>query len=424
MTSLRSQGGRGRDALPLAGFRILDLSRFLSGPFGTMTLADLGAEIIKLESPSQPDDGRAVPPWSRGSDSVYFHSLNRNKKSVCLDIKSAAGRAVFYELVRKADVVFDNFRPGVTSRLGVDSETLSLVNPDIICVSLSGFGHTGPWSERPAYDNQIQALTGLMALTGDPASPPTKTGLSLVDHIGGLYAAIAILAGILGRQHGQRNRAFDVSLLDSTLAMFDYLASIYLTCGEVPTRVANSAHPYIVPARNFQAADRWLQISAFTDEFWRGVCRAIGRPDMAVDPRYAERPQRLRHREVLLKELDEIFATKPSAEWLAALEREGVPCAPILTMVEGLELDQVKAREMIVEIERPDAGPVRVIGNPIKMNPSLQARLEPAPVLGGDTAAVLSGLLGYDDERVRALVEEGVAFDPALADNQPRPSAP
>lgn len=393
--------------LPLSGIRILDLTHFLAGPFGSMILGDLGAEVIRVEHPSHLEQARKTPPHSMGGESVYFLSLNRNKKSITLDLKKEQGREVFLDLVRNADVVFDNFRAGVTKKLGIDHATLRLVKPDIICCSLSGFGATGPFSDRPGYDYIMQGISGLMSLTGEPGAAPAKTGISVVDHVGGLYAVIAILASLVQKERKGTGQFADVALLDSILSLFTYVAGYYLNAGDVPKKISASGHPSYVPVQNFETADEYIVLMPTTDKFWHGTCRAIGKSEWADDPRFASSADRLTHKQELLDLLIPLLKTRPSAYWLDALALEGVPSSPINTLPEGLEHPQVKARDMVVAVPHPVAGMFRMLGNPIKM-PDKDPVYASPPLLGQHTEEILAGLLGYPMEKIAALRDQGV----------------
>ncbi|MDO9401734.1 MAG: CoA transferase [Polaromonas sp.] len=394
-------------ALPLSGIRILDLTHFLAGPFASMILGDLGAEVIRIEHPTHLEEARKTPPHFMDGESVYFLSLNRNKKSITLDLKKEQGREVFLDLVRNADVVFDNFRPGVTERLGIDHAKLRLIKPDIICCSLSGFGMTGPFSDRPGYDYIMQGISGLMSLAGEPGTPPEKTGISVVDHVGGLYAVIAILASLVQKERKGTGQLSDVALLDSILSLFTYVAGFYLNAGDVPKKISASGHPAYVPVQNFETADGYIVLMSLTEKFWCATCRAIGKPEWADDPRFSSSANRLTHKQELLDLLIPLLKTKPSDYWLDALALEGVPSSPINTLAEGLEHPQVKARNMIVNVPHPVAGTFRTLGNPIKM-PDKDTVYASPPLLGQHTEEVLAGLLAYSREKIVALRGQGV----------------
>jgi crotonobetainyl-CoA:carnitine CoA-transferase CaiB-like acyl-CoA transferase len=392
---------------PLAGVRVLDLTHFLSGPFCTMILGDLGAEVLKIEDPAHLDDARTVPPFSIGGHSTYYLSLNRNKKSVTLDLKTARGRELFYALVSRADAVVDNFRPGVTARLEIDYPRLRAINPAIVCCSLSGFGATGPARDRPGYDYLMQALSGLMSLTGEPDQPPAKAGISIVDHVGGLFAAVGVLAVLVEARRTGIGRQIDLALLDCQLALFSYLAANFLNHSAVPERQVRSAHPFVVPCQNFRAADGWLSVTAMTQRFWERLCAAIERPDLREDPRFRTREDRYRHRKDLVAVLDGILAARPVAEWMECLLRHGVPAAPVNDLPAALGDPQVLARGMVRELGHTAYGRVRVLGNPVKVS-GADEPATPPPCAGEHTEEILCGLLGLSATDVAELRESRV----------------
>lgn len=385
----------------LDGIRVLELASQLSGPYGAMVLADLGAEVIKVESPSRPDAARTVPSATVGDQPTYYLSLNRNKRSVLLDLKDERGHAAFLKLAAVSDVVLDNFRPGVMERLKIDHTRLAEVNPGIITCSLSGFGQTGPERERPGYDYIMQALAGTMSLTGDPDGPPTKYGISVVDHVGGLFAAIGILSALAARDRDPegRGQAVDIALLDTHLSLLSYVATEVLNGGQVPQRHRMSAHPSLVPAQAFLTADGYLVVMPLANHFFPPLCDALGLPELATDPRFVDGAQRLRHREELLGILEPRFAERSTADWVHRLEGEGVPVAPVQTVSDALEMEQVRARDMVVDLHHPSYGDYRAVGNPIKLSAAEQP-LRAAPTAGGDTMAVLTELAGLSPEDV------------------------
>lgn len=377
---------------PLEGVRILDLTHMLSGPYAAMLLGDLGADVVKVESPRRPDRARSVPPWRVGDQSAYYLSLNRNKRSVTLDLKEPPDRERFLELVRTADVVFENFRPGVADRLGLDQATLEAHNPDVVVCSLSGFGQTGPWRDRPAYDYLVQALAGTMSLTGDPTGPPTKYGVSIVDHVGGLFAVIGILSALVSRERGRGNRAVDVSLFDSHLSLLSYLAGWQLNCDAVPTRHRSSAHPTLVPSQVFETGDGHIVIMVLAEHFWEPMCGALGMPEIAHDPRFTDATERLAHRDELVTILEKRLREASTKYWLDALVDAGVPSAPVQSVPEALRGEQVRAREMVLELHHPQYGTYRAIANPVKFSGSGPPPARPAPLLGEHTQELLKEL--------------------------------
>lgn len=394
---------------PLEGVRVLELTAQLSGPFAAMILADLGAEVIKIESPNRPDPARHVPSTRVDGQTTYYLSLNRNKRSVLLDLKDPAGHEVFLRLVEGSDVVLDNFRPGVTTRLGIDHERLAARNPGIVTCSLSGFGETGPDRDRPGYDYLMQALAGTMDLTGDPDGPPTKYGISVVDHVGGLFAVIGVQAALGARDRDPEGRGHhvDLGLLDTHLSLLSYLACEWLNGGALPRRQRMSAHPRLIGNQLFRTADGHLVAMPLTDRFFGLMCDALGRSDLVDDDRFADAEARLRHREVLLGILEARFAERTTDEWLKELTAAGVPAAPVQTVAEALEMDQTRARDMVVELRHPGYGTYRMVGNPLKIS-DVDDRLRPAPTAGQDTREVLTSLAGLTGQEIDDLVDGGV----------------
>ncbi|MGH3343534.1 MAG: CaiB/BaiF CoA transferase family protein [Carbonactinosporaceae bacterium] len=398
---------------PLEGLRILDLTHMLAGPYATMLLGDLGADVVKVESPHRPDRARAVPPWWVGDQSAYYLSLNRNKRSLALDLTDPGDRDRFLELVRTADVVFENFRPGVAERLGIGRATLEAYNPEIIVCALSGFGQTGPWRDRPAYDYLVQALAGTMSLTGDPEGPPTKYGISIVDHVAGLFAVIGILTAVVSRRHDGAGRAIDVSLLDTHLSLLSYLAGWHLNCGAAPTRHAASAHPTLVPSQVFETRDGHLVIMALAEHFWRALCEALDLPGLADDPRFTDASQRLAHRGELVPALEERIRQRTTQEWLDVLIEAGVPSAPVWSVPDALRADQVRARDMVLDLRHPHYGSYEAVANPLKISEAGRPPSRAAPLLGEHTAELLDEIPARPARRASAPAEvrEGSAAD-------------
>jgi crotonobetainyl-CoA:carnitine CoA-transferase CaiB-like acyl-CoA transferase len=401
-------------AMPLEGVRVLAVEQFGAGPWATLQLSDLGAEIIKIEDPGNAGDvGRYVPPFQEGQDSLFFETFNRGKKSLALDLRSEHGRAVFHDLVRASDAVFSNLRGDGPAKLGLTYDALRGVNPRIVCVSLSGFGMTGPRVKEAGYDYIIQAMAGWMSLTGDPAGPPTKSGLSLVDLSGGYVAAIAMLAGIHRAGRDGEGCDADVSLFETALSELMYVGTWAATQGFIAPRRANSAHPSIVPFQAFATADGHITIAAGKERFWRDLCTAIERPDLLEDPRYASFAARDEHRDALLADLDAVFASRPSDHWIRLLVDAGVPVGRVNDVAEALEDPQTLARDGVVAYEHPNLGTVRQAASPLRLSGELP---EPsrAPLLGEHTDDLLRELLGYSDEQTAALREAG-AFGAQVA---------
>jgi CoA:oxalate CoA-transferase len=367
---------------PFAGILVIDLTRVLAGPFCTMLLAELGARVIKVENPAGGDDARHFEPFVEDR-SAYFLSLNRGKESIALDLKAPEDRAVFLTLVRRSDVLVENFRPGTLDRLGLGYDGLRAVNPRLIYAAVSGFGHTGPWAERPAYDLIVQALGGLMSLTGQPGGPPTKAGTSVGDITGGLFAAFGIAGALYHRAQTGRGMKVDVSMLDGQVAILESAVVRYALTGVPPSALGNR-HPSIAPFEVHQTADRPLVIAAGNDTLFGKLCRALGRPDLVEDPRFRTNPDRMRHVDALKETLEGVLRQAPASHWLGVLERAGVPCSLVNTVADAVEHPQVQARNMVVT-----AGGLRMAGNPVKLSefPDPPTR-RPAPDLNADGASI------------------------------------
>jgi crotonobetainyl-CoA:carnitine CoA-transferase CaiB-like acyl-CoA transferase len=398
--------------LPLAGVTVLSIEQFGAGPWATLQLADLGADVIKIEDPAAGGDvGRYVPPFHDGEDSLFFETFNRGKRSVSLDLRNPDGRAVFEDLVGTVDVVFSNLRGDGPATLRLRYDDLSSLNPRIVCCSLSGFGTTGPRAAEGGYDYIVQGLAGWMSLTGEPDGPPTKSGLSLVDLSGGYVAALSILAGLWRARRDGVGCDCDVSLFETALAELSYVGTWAATSGYEPRRHANSAHPSLVPFQNFATADGWIVVACPKQKFWRLLCTELGRPELADDERFADFEPRDRNREALLAELDGAFSTAGTAEWLRRLGAAGVPCAPVNDVTAALADPQTVARGAVVETEHEVFGTVRTIASPLRVGDE-RRRPGPAPRRGENTERVLGELCGYTRDRVNELASAG-AFGPA-----------
>lgn len=397
---------------PLADIRILSLEQYGAGPFGSLHLAGLGADVIKIEDPSVGGDvGRYVPPFAEGEDSLFFESFNRDKRSISLDIRSPAGRSVFEDLVRQSDVVYSNLRGDVPAALGIRYDDLKAVNPRIVCCSLSGFGMTGPRAAEPGYDYVLQGYAGWMTVTGEPDGPPEKTGLSLVDYSGGLVAAASLLAGVHAARRDGTGMDCDLSLYDTAISLLTYLATWHLTGGYTPRRTARSAHPSLVPFQVFPAKDGWLVMGCAKEKFWCRLTTAIERPELADDPRFATFADRAVHREQLQVILDDVLCSRTVAEWLVVLREAAVPCAPVNDVSQALRDEHTLARQMIVTTDHPRFGEVRQVASPIRVGavPHQHTR---APQRGEHTDQILRELLGYDDQHMSALTSAGAFGDP------------
>ena len=393
--------------LPLAGVRILAVSQFGAGPFATSLLADLGADVVKIEDPGTGgDSARATPPLTAGEgDSLYFQSFNRNKRSLALDLEDPRGRAVFRRLVASADAVYSNLRGDLPDRLGLTYAALADVSPRIVCCSLSGYGRTGPRRAEPGYDNLVQAMAGYMALTGEPGGPPTKCGVSIIDFAGGYVSAIGLMVALFDAARTGRGRDVDVALLDPAGHKLSYLAIWSWNDDYRPGRIADSGHAVLVPAQNFATRDGWVTVICFKEKFWERLCGKVGRDDLLRDPRFESFSDRLANKAELLAILKPIFAARTTAEWIALLTGE-VPCAPVNDLATALAEPQVAARGMIAEIEHPRRGTIREVGCPIRMDDAAMP-LRHAPLLGEQTDEVLVQA-GYSVAEITALRDAGV----------------
>ncbi|WP_111719032.1 CaiB/BaiF CoA-transferase family protein [Homoserinimonas sp. OAct 916] len=397
--------------LPLSGIRILALEQYGAGPFGSSHLADLGAEVIKIEDPNVGGDvGRTVPPYRQGEDSLFFETFNRGKKSISLDLNSAVGRDIFNRLVRVSDAVYSNMRGDVPEKIGITYDDLKTFNPAIVCCSLSGFGMTGPRRAEPGYDYVIQGLSGWMDLTGEPDGPPTKSGLSIVDFSTGYVAALALLAGLHAANRDGIGMDCDVSLYDTALSMLTYPGVWHLNAGYTPRRMHHSAHPSIVPFQAYKALDAWMVIAAPKEKFWLRLTQVIGRPDLAENPKFRLLADRQRNAEELQEVLDEIIATRTVAEWMVPLRAAAVPCGEVNTVADAFLDPQVAARNMIVEAEHPLYGTVKTIASPVKVG-NHTAPVARAPQRGEHTHDVLRGLIEFTEDDV-AEAEASGAFGP------------
>ncbi len=406
-------------SLPLSDVRIVAVEQFGAGPWGTLQLADLGAEIVKIEDPrSAGDVGRYVPPFQEGEDSLFFETFNRGKKSVSLDLRHPDAVAVLHDIVRVSDGVYSNLRGDQPRKLGLTYDQLREVNPRVVCCSLSGFGMTGPRAAEGGYDYMMQGLAGWQSLTGDPDGPPTKSGLSLVDLSGGYASAIAMLAGIWRARRDGEGCDCDVSLFETALHELMYVGSWAASHSFVPPRRRGSAHPTIVPFQNFEAADGWLVVAAAKQKFWERLCDVIGRPDLNEDARFATMAARNEHRDMLVPVLEDAFRARTVDEWVGALVEAGVPASRVNTVEQALADPQTIAREDVVEYEHPALGRVRSVRTPLRVadgaGGSLERVPERGPRRGEHTAEVLEGLCGYAPERVRELAEDGVFGDVML----------
>ena len=394
---------------PLEDVRILAIEQYGAGPFGTLHLADMGADIIKIEDPrAKGDVGRYVPPFQEGEDSLFFETFNRNKRSLSLDITTRDGRRVFEDLVRVSDAVYSNLRGDVPARLRIRYDDLKHLNAAIVCCSLTGFGMTGPRQKEPGYDYLLQGLAGWMSLTGEPDAPPTKSGLSLVDFSGGYVGALSLMVGLHAARRDGVGMDCDVSLFDTAINLLSYPATWHLSAGFEPQRTAHSAHPSVVPFQNFATADSWIVVACPKEKFWQRLAETIGRPDLATDDRFVTFAARNAHAKELLTILEAIFRSQSSSHWLSHLQAAGIPCAPVNTVAEALTDPHTEARQMIVDVLHPRFGTVRQPASPVRVG-SDPVPYRRAPKRHEDAPAILCDLLHYSPEQIAAL-QDGGAF--------------
>ncbi|MBC7630901.1 CoA transferase [Aeromicrobium sp.] len=392
---------------PLEDVRIISLEQYGAGPFGSLHLADLGADVLKIEDPRVGGDvGRYVPPFNHGEDSLFFETFNRNKRSLSLDVTSPAGREVFEDLVRTSDVVYSNLRGDVPAKIGITYDQLKHVNPAIVCCSLTGFGMTGPRAAEPGYDYILQGLAGWMDLTGDPDGPPTKSGLSLVDYCGGFVAAISLLAALHAARRDGVGSDCDVSLYDTAMSLLTYPATWHLNRGYEPERTRNSAHPSLVPFQLFAASDGWLVVGCAKEKFWQRLATVMDLPALLEDPRFVDFAARGEHRDELLPMLEKRFAEHDVATWLELLRGAGVPSGPVNDVEQALKEPHTLARQLVVETEHPVFGTVKQIGSPVRAGEPRQDHRR-APTRNEHFADVLGQDLGYDAERIASLQAAG-----------------
>ncbi|MEE8158477.1 MAG: CaiB/BaiF CoA-transferase family protein [Dehalococcoidia bacterium] len=386
----------------LSGVQVLDLTRALAGPYCTLMLGDYGADVIKIELPGRGDDTRHWGPPYIDGESAYFLSINRNKRSLTLNLKDPAGREVFMRLTRNADVVVENFTPGVVNRLGIDYEAVKAENPRIVYSSISGFGQTGPYREKPAYDQMMQGLGGIMSLTGDPDGQPQKIGVALADIGAGMLAAYAVMTALFHRERTGVGQYIDVSMLDLQVAWLTYQAATYFATDTPPPRVG-AAHPNLVPYQAFKCADgKYINVAVGNERFWQRFCKALGREDLVEMPEYAQNKDRVKNRDQLVALLQQEFDTRSTNRWVDILEEAGVPCGPINDLADVFSDPQVKARDMLLEVQHPSAGKIKQTGIPIKFSATPGSIDSPPPLLGQQSKEILLEL-GYSQDEVEAL---------------------
>jgi crotonobetainyl-CoA:carnitine CoA-transferase CaiB-like acyl-CoA transferase len=397
----------GGAAQPLAGIRVLDLTSVLAGPFATLVLGDLGAEVWKVERADRGDTSRGMPPFFRQDESLYFAAINRNKKSLGLDLRRPEGRDIVRRLLTHADVLIENARPGALERVGLDWATCQRENPRLILVRISGFGQTGPLKDKLAFDIVTQAMSGAMSITGEEGRPPVRLGLPMGDLGGGLFATIGTLAALQRRARTGRGCLVDVSLHDCLVGLLIYMSGLYLNLGEVAGPVGGRHHA-VVPYGTYRAKDGYFVLSAYTQEFYGKMCRAIGRPDLTDDPRFTGAQDRVENRRELEAILDDLFLQRTAQEWCDLLDAADVPAAPILDVGQVLEHPQTLARDMVRRVAHPTLGDLRMTGPILKFPEDGPAPLAPPPRLGEHTRQILTGVLGLSSAEVDALARQGV----------------
>ncbi len=395
---------------PLNGIKVIDLTHMLAGPYAGMVMADLGAEVVKVEPLITGEMTRGLlktdPNYSFKEFGAYFLTLNRNKKSVSLDLKSEEGLEVFYNLVKSADVVLNNFSAGVVKKLKIDFESLKLVNPKIITCSISGFGETGPHSNRPAYDQIVQAYSGGMSITGPDANTPTRAGIPIGDLGSGLYSVIGILSALLSREKTNIGQHIDMSLLDVQISLLTYMATMQTLSNIDPQPIGN-AHFVHVPYNSFTTQNGFVVIAVITDAFWEALLDVVD-VDALRDPKFSKSIDRLKNQEFIESELNKILSTKPSDFWVNALNNAKVPCGPINSFSQALNDEQVRHRNMLVEVEHPDGGKVKMPGNPVKLSYTNEDTYSPPPHLGSHTKEILKDWGGYDDDSIQTLIDKEI----------------
>ena len=391
----------------LDGVRVLDLTRALAGPFCTLMLGDYGADVIKIELPGSGDDTRTWGPPFIGEESAYFLSINRNKRSLTLNFREPKAVEVFLKLAGESDVVVENFTPGVMARLGIDYETVKAVNPRIVFCSISGFGQTGPYKARPAYDQIMQGISGLMSITGDPAGEPEKIGIAVTDIGAGMWAAFSVLAALRHRYETGEGQYIDIAMLDAQVAWLTYQAAFYFANNTPPQRLGK-AHPTLVPYQGFMAQDgKYFNVAVGSERLWDRFCQGIGRQDLKDDPEYATNGDRVRNRAKIVPMLQEFFLTRTSTEWVADLQAVSVPAGPINDLADVFADPQVIHREMLLEMPHPTLGSIKQTGLPLKFSVTPGGLDRHPPLLGEHNREILAGL-GYSDADIAEMAAGAV----------------
>jgi formyl-CoA transferase len=394
---------------PLQNIRILDITRALAGPYCTMMLGDLGADVIKVERPGSGDESRGWGPPFVGKpygpypgESAYFIAANRNKRSITVNIQSPQGQEIIRRLAGISDVLVENYRTGDLDKLGLGYADLHRLYPKLIYCSISGYGRTGPYAERPGYDAILQAEGGMMSITGPVEGPPSRVGIPIIDITAGMFAATAILAALRARDLTGEGQLVDISLFDSHIALLTNVASNYLVGGKPPRRLGN-AHPNLAPYEAFTARDGWFVLGVANERQWETLCNLLGHPELQTDPRFTNNGMRVANREALVEELNKIFSQRTVDEWLSDIAQAGLPCGPINSIPQVFAHPQTQARQMTLETEHPTAGTVKLTGFPYKFSETPAEIHAPPPALGQHTEEILKALLGYSSEEVEAL---------------------
>lgn len=392
---------------PLEGVRVIDIGNYIAGPMSTMTLGDMGADVIKVELPNSPDHSRALGPPFVGGESAYYLSYNRSKRAITINTKTKAGIEIIKKLLKVSDVLVENFRVGVMARMGLSYEEVSAINPGIIYCSISGYGQKSPLRDKPAYDAMMQAESGIMDITGFPEGPPTKVGISIADTAGAVCAVHGILAALIARMKTGKGQYIDLALMDSLVSLFTYQAGVYLATGQSPSRLGNR-HLVITPYEDFKTEDGSIIIATANQKLWERLCnKVLEYPELIEDPRFRTMSDRNTNQLKLKAIIEEVTKKKPSKEWIELLEFNGIPCGYIRKVGEVLESEHIKARKMVVEMEHPTLGKIKLLGNPLNLSDTPIEASMPPPTVGQHTMEILKEL-GYGEKEIEVLKSEGI----------------